>query len=122
MNRAPTGGPVLHPRCSSHGADAGRGTPLQALQEIAMLLGIIGWIVVGLVVGFVASKVVNLRGDDPLPGIGVAAAVAVVSGALYSIISGNGVTAWNPWGLLFAVLGAGAGAAVWHVVRSRYSS
>jgi uncharacterized membrane protein YeaQ/YmgE (transglycosylase-associated protein family) len=87
-----------------------------------MLLGIIGWIVVGLVIGFVASKMTNLRGDDPRLGIGVAAGGAIVAGALYSMVSGNGVSAWNPWCSAVAALGAVLGAAVWHGVRSRYTS
>jgi uncharacterized membrane protein YeaQ/YmgE (transglycosylase-associated protein family) len=87
-----------------------------------MILGIIGWIVVGLVVGFIASKLVNLRGDDPRLSIGVAVGAAVVAGWLYSMISGAGVTAWNVWGLLFAAIGAVVGAVVWHAVRSRFIS
>jgi uncharacterized membrane protein YeaQ/YmgE (transglycosylase-associated protein family) len=87
-----------------------------------MLLGIIAWIVLGLAVGFVASKMINLRGDDPRLGIGVAAGGAILAGALYSVFSGNGVSAWNLWCGTVAALGAVLGAAVWHGVRSRYAS
>ena len=62
-----------------------------------MLLGIIGWLVVGLVIGFVASKMVDLHGDDPRLGVGVAAGGAIPGRRLYSVFSGNGVSAWNPW-------------------------
>lgn len=87
-----------------------------------MLLGILGWIAVGLLVGFVASKLVNLRGDDPRLGIGVAVGGAVVCAALYSVVSGEGVHPWGPWSLVFAATGATVGAAVWHAIRSRYVS
>jgi uncharacterized membrane protein YeaQ/YmgE (transglycosylase-associated protein family) len=87
-----------------------------------MLIGIVGWIVVGVVVGFIATKVVNLRGDDPRLSIAVAAGGAILAGALYSMISGAGVSAWNAWSLIFAAIGALAGAATWHAVRSRYIS
>ena len=87
-----------------------------------MLFGIIGWIVVGLVVGFIVSKLVNLRGDDPRLSIGVAAVGAVVAAALYSLISGAGVSPWNPWSLFWATIGAVIGAVAWHAVRSRYIS
>jgi uncharacterized membrane protein YeaQ/YmgE (transglycosylase-associated protein family) len=87
-----------------------------------MILGVLGWIVVGVVVGFVATKLVNLRGDDPRLSIGVAAGGAVVAGILYSMISGNGVSAWNAWSIVCAALGATVGAIAWHVVRSRYIS
>lgn len=87
-----------------------------------MFLGILEWVVIGLVVGFVASKVVNLRGDDARFGIGVTLGAALVVAAVYSWQSGSGVSAWNPWGLLFAVIGAAVGAVVWHAVRSRFIS
>jgi uncharacterized membrane protein YeaQ/YmgE (transglycosylase-associated protein family) len=82
-----------------------------------MLFGIVGWLVVGLIIGFVASKAVNLRGDDPRFGIGAAAGGAIVGGMLFSVISGT--TAWNPWGLLWAAGGALLSVIAWHAVRSR---
>ena len=87
-----------------------------------MLLGIIGWVVVGVIVGFVARKMVNLRGDDPRLSIGVAAASAVLAGILYGMISGDAVSAWNAWSILWAAVGALVGAIAWHAVRSRYIS
>ncbi|HZN69323.1 MAG TPA: hypothetical protein VFB66_28875 [Tepidisphaeraceae bacterium] len=87
-----------------------------------MFVGLLGWVVLGLIIGFIASKFVNLRGDDARLGIGVAALGAVLAGAAYSIISGDGVSAWNLWSLIFAAAGAVAGAVAWHGVRSRYIS
>ena len=87
-----------------------------------MFIGFVGWVVVGLVVGFIVSKVLNLHGDDPKLGIGVAAAGAVVGGFLYGLISGAPVSAWNLWSIVFAAVGAAAGAAIWHGLRSRYVS
>ena len=87
-----------------------------------MFFGLVGWVVVGLVAGFIVSKVINLHGDDPKLGIGVSAGGAVVGGFLYSLVSGDLVSAWNFWSIVFAALGAGAGAAIWHGVRSRYVS
>jgi len=84
-----------------------------------MLLGIIGWIVVGLIVGFIGSKAVNLRGDDPRLGIGVACASALIGGIVYSVISGNSVDPWNPWSLIYAAIGGTVGMVIWHIVRSR---
>ena len=84
-----------------------------------MLLGLLGFLCVGLIVGFVASKLVNLRGDDPRLGIGGAVAGAVVGGVLYGVVSGAGVAPWNLWAVLAAVVGGAAGALAWHAVRSR---
>ena len=87
-----------------------------------MFLGILGWVVVGLWVGFIATKIVNLRGDDPRLSIGVAAVGAVVGGAVYTMFSGDGVSPLNVWSLVSAAAGATVGALVWHLVRSRYIS
>jgi uncharacterized membrane protein YeaQ/YmgE (transglycosylase-associated protein family) len=84
-----------------------------------MFLGIAGWFVVGLIVGFVASKAVNLRGDDPKFGIAAACGGALLAGALYSLFSGAPVAPWNAWSVIFAAVGAVAGAVIWHAVRSR---
>ena len=87
-----------------------------------MLIALIVWIVVGLIVGFAVSKALNLHGDDPRFGIAAAVGGAVVAAVLYTLISGNPVYAWNLWSLLFAAIGAGVGASVWHVIRSRFVS
>ncbi len=84
-----------------------------------MILGIISWLVVALLVGFIAGKVVNLRGDDPRLGFAAACGGALVAAVLYTVISGAGVSAWNPWSLLAAATGAVIAVAGWHVVRSR---
>jgi uncharacterized membrane protein YeaQ/YmgE (transglycosylase-associated protein family) len=87
-----------------------------------MIIGVVGWIVVGLLVGFIASKFVNLHGDDPLGGIGVAAIAAVIFAAAYTVISGDGVSALNLWSIVFAAIGAIVAVVTWHLVRSRYVS
>ena len=87
-----------------------------------MFLGIAGWFVVGLIVGFVASKAVNLRGDDPKLGIAAACGGALLAGALYSMFSGSPVSAWNAWSLIYAAVGAVVLTVIWHLVRSRYIS
>lgn len=84
-----------------------------------MAIGIISWIVIGLVAGFIATKFVNLRGDDPLVGIICAVVGGIVGGILFSVVSGRGVVAWDLWSMLAAAAGAAAGAAIYHVVRSR---
>jgi uncharacterized membrane protein YeaQ/YmgE (transglycosylase-associated protein family) len=88
-----------------------------------MVIGIIiGWIAIGLIVGFIAGKVVDLHGDDPRLGTAVACGGAVVVAALYSLISGAGVSAWHGAALASAAIGAAVAALVWHLVRSRFVS
>lgn len=84
-----------------------------------VIVSILGWIVLGLVVGYIASRLVNLRGDDVRFGIACAVAGALAAGILHALISGNGLNPWQKWGALFAILGAAVGAAAWHMIRSR---
>jgi uncharacterized membrane protein YeaQ/YmgE (transglycosylase-associated protein family) len=71
-----------------------------------MLIGVVGWIVLGIIAGLIASKVVSLRGDDPKMGICAAAIGALIGGWLYSLFSGSAVTSFNPKSLLFAAVAA----------------
>ena len=84
-----------------------------------MFLGLIAWVVIGVVVGFIFSKAIDLRGDDPRFGVAAAAAGSIVAALLYRLIGGTPVSAFNVWGLIWAAIGAVIGAAVWHAVRSR---
>lgn len=84
-----------------------------------MLFGIASWVLLGLLVGFIISKLVNLRGDDPLIGILAGLAGGIAGGIGHAVFSGRGVIAWDVWNLLFAVVGAAAGASAWHAIRSR---
>jgi len=70
-------------------------------------MGIISWIVVGLIAGLLAKFL--LPGDDPgglilTTLIGMAG--AVVGGALIGVIGGTGATGFNVWSILVATLGA----------------
>jgi uncharacterized membrane protein YeaQ/YmgE (transglycosylase-associated protein family) len=84
-----------------------------------MLLGIIAWVVMGLLVGLSASKIVNLRGDDPRLGIGLSASAAIVGGVLYTLISGSAVSFTNILSLMFAALAAVVAMIIWHIKRTR---
>lgn len=84
-----------------------------------VIVGIFGWILTGIIVGFVVSKVVNLRGDDPKLGIGVAAIAALLGGIVYTVRSGIGIVGFNLWCIITAAICAVVAVIVWHVIRSR---
>jgi uncharacterized membrane protein YeaQ/YmgE (transglycosylase-associated protein family) len=79
-----------------------------------MLTGVFGWIVLGIIAGFIASKVISLRGDDPKAGIALAGVGGLIGGWLYSLLSGSAVTPFNPRSLLFAAIAAVVVLVVWH--------
>ena len=70
-------------------------------------MGIISWIVVGLIAGLLAK--VLLPGDDPgglLITTIIGMAGAVVGGVLIGVLGGAGATGLNVWSILVATLGA----------------
>jgi uncharacterized membrane protein YeaQ/YmgE (transglycosylase-associated protein family) len=89
-----------------------------------MFLGTMGWILFGVIIGFIASKSLNLGDDDPKMGIAMAGGAGLIGGWLYSLFSGAEVTGFNGHSLMFAGLAAVATLIVWHAMRhhsfSRY--
>lgn len=82
-----------------------------------MLLDLVGWAVMGLVSGFVGSKMVNLRGDDPQVDLIIGVVGAVFAGVLCNILSGVGIGGFTYWSFVAALAGAAAAIAGWHTVR-----
>jgi uncharacterized membrane protein YeaQ/YmgE (transglycosylase-associated protein family) len=86
-------------------------------KEYTMLMGVVGWIVLGMILGFISNMVVDLRGDDPKMGICLAAIGALIGGCLYSMFSKSPVTSFNPTSLLFAAIAAVVVLLVFHGYR-----
>jgi len=83
-----------------------------------MFIGLFSWIIVGLIIGFIASKYVNLHGDDPKLGLACGAVGAVTGGILYRIASGIAV-GFTLWSIASAAIGATVVVAIWHLMRRR---
>jgi uncharacterized membrane protein YeaQ/YmgE (transglycosylase-associated protein family) len=70
-------------------------------------MGIVSWVVVGLIAGLLARLVVLRDGPRGLIVTTVVGLVgAVVGGALIGILGGVGATGLNVWSILVATLGA----------------
>jgi uncharacterized membrane protein YeaQ/YmgE (transglycosylase-associated protein family) len=82
-----------------------------------MLIGVIGWCLCGLLLGFIASKLVSARSDDPRIGMFAAAGGGLIGGVIYSVLSGSAVAPFNQWSLVCAAIMAVIVLAVWHVYR-----
>jgi uncharacterized membrane protein YeaQ/YmgE (transglycosylase-associated protein family) len=78
------------------------------------------WTGIGLILGFVVSRMINLRGDDPRLGIAVSMIGAIVGGVVYRMFSAPETTVWTSlWNYLLPALFAVAALTVWHFVRTR---
>jgi uncharacterized membrane protein YeaQ/YmgE (transglycosylase-associated protein family) len=69
-------------------------------------MGILAWIVLGLIAGFIASKIVNHTGSGILMDIVLGVVGALVGGFLFSLFGAIGVTGFNIYSMLVAVIGA----------------
>jgi uncharacterized membrane protein YeaQ/YmgE (transglycosylase-associated protein family) len=82
-------------------------------------MGWIAWIVLGLIAGFIGSKIVNKSGDGMLLDIILGIIGAVVGGWLFSLFGAHGVTGLNIYSLIVAVVGAVVVLLVYHALFRR---
>ncbi len=80
-------------------------------------MGILGWLVMGLIGGFIASKIVNKTGKGIVLDIALGIAGAFVGGFLFNLLGTAGVTGFNLWSLLVSVVGAVVLLVVYHAIR-----
>ncbi|MDE2052039.1 MAG: GlsB/YeaQ/YmgE family stress response membrane protein [Gammaproteobacteria bacterium] len=81
-------------------------------------MSIIAWIVLGLIAGFIASKIVNKTGEGLIRDILLGVVGALVGGWLFRAFGMHGVTGLNVYSLLVAVAGAIVFLVVYHVLFS----
>jgi uncharacterized membrane protein YeaQ/YmgE (transglycosylase-associated protein family) len=84
-------------------------------------MSIIAWIILGLIAGFVASKIVNKRGEGLLRDIILGIIGALVGGWLFHVFGAAGVTGLNLYSLLVAIVGAVVVLVVYHALTGRKS-
>jgi uncharacterized membrane protein YeaQ/YmgE (transglycosylase-associated protein family) len=80
-------------------------------------MSFLAWIVLGLVAGFIGSKIVNKTGEGILLDIVLGIVGAVVGGWLFNTFGAAGVTGLNLYSLLVAVVGAVVLLVVYHTIR-----
>jgi uncharacterized membrane protein YeaQ/YmgE (transglycosylase-associated protein family) len=80
-------------------------------------MSFLAWIVLGLIAGFIASKIVNKEGEGFALDILLGVVGAIVGGLLFGIFGGTGVTGVNFHSLIVAVVGAIAVLLIYHAFR-----
>lgn len=80
-------------------------------------LGIIGWIILGGLAGWVASMIAGTDGRQGLLGNIIAGIIGgVVGGFVFGLFGGAGVTGFNLWSFLVAVVGAVIVLLIWRAI------
>ena len=82
-------------------------------------MSILAWIVLGLVAGFIASKLVNRSGGSLVLDLVLGIIGAVVGGFLFNQFGSAGVTGLNLYSLLVATLGAVVVLFIYHAITGR---
>ena len=80
-------------------------------------MSILAWIILGLIAGFIGSKIVNRQGEGLILDIILGIVGAVVGGWLFRTFGASGVTGLNVYSLAVAVLGAIVVLVVYHAIR-----
>jgi uncharacterized membrane protein YeaQ/YmgE (transglycosylase-associated protein family) len=80
-------------------------------------MSIIGWIILGLIAGFIASKIVNRQGEGFFLDIILGIIGALVGGWLFEFFGKASVTGLNLYSMLVAIIGAVVVLVVYHAVR-----
>jgi uncharacterized membrane protein YeaQ/YmgE (transglycosylase-associated protein family) len=78
---------------------------------------IIGWLLLGLISGYIASKIVNKHGEGVVLDIVLGIVGALVGGWLFAQFGGAGVNGFNLYSMFVAVIGAIVVLVIYHAVR-----
>lgn len=80
-------------------------------------MSILAWIVLGLVAGFIGSKIVNKSGEGFFLDIILGIVGAVVGGWVFSLVGASGVSGLNIYSLIVAVIGAIVVLVAYHAIK-----
>lgn len=70
-------------------------------------MGIIAWIVLGALAGWIASKIMNTDAEQgAIANILIGIVGAVIGGFLFSLLGGSGVNGFNIYSLVVALIGS----------------
>jgi len=84
-------------------------------------MSIISWIILGVIAGFLGSKIVNKSGQGLVLDIVLGIVGAIVGGLIFSAFGASGVTGLNIYSLIVAVIGAVVVLWAYHAFAGRRS-
>jgi uncharacterized membrane protein YeaQ/YmgE (transglycosylase-associated protein family) len=82
-------------------------------------MSIISWIILGLIAGFIGSKIVNRQGQGLMLDIALGVVGAIVGGVLFSFFGANGITGLNLYSMLVAIVGSVVVLWAYHAIAGR---
>lgn len=82
-------------------------------------MSILGWILFGLIAGFIASKIVNKRGEGCILNVALGIVGALVGGFIFTHIGGHGISGFNLYSMFVAIIGAIVVLFLYHAATGR---
>jgi uncharacterized membrane protein YeaQ/YmgE (transglycosylase-associated protein family) len=82
-------------------------------------MSVLGWIILGLIAGFIGSKIVNKSGEGFILDIVLGIVGAIVGGTLFSFFGASGITGLNIYSLIVAVIGSIVVLVLYHAITGR---
>ena len=82
-------------------------------------MGIISWIILGLIAGFIGSKIVDKQGQGFWLNIALGIIGALVGGFLFSFFGASGVTGLDIWSMIVAIVGSVVVLLIYNAVTAR---
>jgi len=82
-------------------------------------MSLLAWVILGLVAGFIGSKIVNKRGEGLILDIVLGIIGAVAGGWIFNALGASGVTGLNLYSLFVAVVGSIILLVLYHAVFCR---
>jgi uncharacterized membrane protein YeaQ/YmgE (transglycosylase-associated protein family) len=77
-----------------------------AVFEGSTDMGILSWIILGLIAGFIGSKIVDSQGQGFWLNIALGIVGALVGGFIFNLFGAGGVSGLNLWSMIVAVAGS----------------
>ena len=84
-------------------------------------MSILAWLILGLIAGFIASKLVNNSGEGLFLDIVLGIVGAFVGGFLFSFAGAAPVTGFNIYSIIVAVIGSVVVLVLYHAIVGRRS-
>ena len=88
-------------------------------RQESSAMSFISWIVLGLVAGFIGSKLVNKTGEGLIRDVLLGVVGAIIGGYLFNLFGASGVTGLNLYSIVVAVVGAVVFLVVYHTIFRR---
>ena len=80
-------------------------------------MSFIAWIILGLIAGFVGSKLVKQQGEGVMLDIILGVVGAILGGWIFTRFGAQGVTGLNFYSIFVAIIGAVVFLVVYHAIR-----